>query len=195
MYPRPPPPQLPACQVGALRERFPDLPIHVHTHDTAGELSMGRQLNRLLHVVWAGGSTAAPCTCTPTTPGVSQQPHQHAHAAALGAAAGSSHGPATGAPLRPHCAPQHLPCFQAPAWPRSWRRHRRAQTSLTAPSVGGTGCLQAWLPQCRAGIAALRCRCVHGLCACPATPKALTPSVLNDCPSLALSPTCPVQTA
>jgi len=25
--------------VGALRARFPDLPIHVHTHDTAG----GRQ--------------------------------------------------------------------------------------------------------------------------------------------------------
>jgi len=22
--------------VGALRERFPDMPIHVHTHDTAG---------------------------------------------------------------------------------------------------------------------------------------------------------------
>ena len=32
-------PPLPPClapQVGALRERFPDLPIHVHTHDTAG---------------------------------------------------------------------------------------------------------------------------------------------------------------
>lgn len=26
----------PHWQVGALRERFPDLPIHVHTHDTAG---------------------------------------------------------------------------------------------------------------------------------------------------------------
>ena len=24
--------------IGALRERFPDLPIHVHTHDTAGTL-------------------------------------------------------------------------------------------------------------------------------------------------------------
>lgn len=26
----------PRCQVSALRKEFPDMPIHVHTHDTAG---------------------------------------------------------------------------------------------------------------------------------------------------------------